>query len=205
MSKINGKPVSSAEVTLKPRYDMEAGEEVPLPKKREKVYWKFTEENRRKILLIFKGGMSTETAAGACRISPNTIRHWLEIGEKAPDEAIGVEGELREFYLDSLEAKSSGKMGFRSQLQEFAKTDPKVLMWLSERLYPEEFSKPSTQVTHTGKDGGPIQITAKPNFSNIPDEDLDHLIKIREKYSTADVIDVEDLNEKGNDTTKDRE
>lgn len=195
MSKPNGKPISPAEVTLQPTYDMTLSEEAPLPKVREKVYPKFTEQNRREILLILKAGMSVEVAAGNCRMSPDTIIRWLSMGESYSDEAAGIEGEFRTFYLDSLEATSKGILGFRSQLQEFAKTDSKVAMWLVERLYPRDFGKPSNRIEVTGEGGGPIKVKPAADLSRLTEDRLDQLIELH-KLTTEDIVDAEII-EKG--------
>ena len=196
MSKPNGRPVSPAEITLQPQYDMGLGDEVALPKKREKTYPKFTEENRREILLVFKAEMPVEVAAGRCRISPATIKRWLCMGEVISDEATGIDAEFRTFYLDVLEVKSVGILGMRALLQGFASRDAKVAMWLAERLYPEVFGRVG-RVEHTGKDGGPIEVAVgrQEKYRKMSDEDLDAAILLDEKYS--DVVDAEIVDEKG--------
>lgn len=190
MSKPNGKPISPAEVTLQPTYDMSLGDEVSLPKIREKTYPKFTEKNRREILLILKGGLSLETAAGKCRVSPRTIEHWLSIGEQASDDAEGMNGEFRTFYLDSLEATSTGILGMRALLQDWALRDASTAKWIAERNYPREFGKPTERITHTGKDGGPIDVVIRPDLSKLSNEELDNAIYLQEK-GTEDIIDAE--------------
>jgi len=193
MSKPNGKPVSPDEIILQPKYDLEPGEVVPLPKKRERSYPKFTEENRREILLITKAGLSIETAAGTCRISPDTIEKWLYLGESASDEATGIDGEFRTFYLDFLEAGSKGILGMRSLLQDWATRDANMAKWLAGTVYSREFGKAPGRMEVTGKDGGPIQHTHQPkiDYSKYSDEQLDNLIALEKKGS--DVVDAEIL------------
>jgi hypothetical protein len=191
MSKPNGKPIADDEIILQPKYDLESGEVVPLPKKRERSYPKFTEENRREILLIRKAGLSIETAAATCRISPTTIEKWLYLGESASDDATGIDAEFRTFYLDYLEAESKGILGMRALLQDWATRDANMAKWLAATVHPREFGKPPGRLEVTGRDGGPIEHIHKPkvDYTKFSDEQIDDLIALEKKGS--DVIDAE--------------
>lgn len=191
MSKPNGKPISALEVTLPPRFDLEEGEEKPLPKKFQKKPHKFTEEIRRQILLVFKAGLPIETAAAAVKIHPGTLKKWLYRGEIAPDDAEGIEKEFKEFYLSSLSVRAQGLLGMRQLLGDWATQDPATARWLAEKLYREVFGKSTTRIEHTGEGGGPIQVNVKDRLrlEKFSDDELEQLIRLQEKG--ADVVDAE--------------
>jgi len=111
---------------------------------------KFTGEARAIVLMARRLGASTQTAARAARIDPETLRRWLERGSK---EAEG--SRFAQFYDDWQEATAHPNMRALEAVAAGIAEDPKLAMkWLERR--EEGFAPPAPVLP--SQQTGPVHI-----------------------------------------------
>lgn len=189
----NTKSNEEIEVTLEPQLDLS-----PAPREStqlvERRPYKFTPEARRKILVAFQMGHFANTAAAYGGITRKTFINWIERGMLAGPESEGLDKEFYDFAELCTQARANSKVGLVAIAWRHAREDGKVAIALLEKLFPEEYGRKTTQevkgkIDHTH--------TAKPDYSNLSDEELDQVEKLAKKARREqlkdDVIDAEIL------------
>lgn len=200
------KGVTPDEVLLEEQYTFD--EDQPLPQKSGSVslsrYPLFTEENRRKALMVLMMGLDEKTAAGHIGVSPETLKGWIRKGQVIGEAAEGDEVAFYEFFQAVNEAKASNAIYLTNLEMHHAKRDPRATEWLLKNLHPDQFGADSKRrVEHTGPGGGPIQsqLEVRQRIAELPAEDIERLINIYNRavfedkkdraLDAGDVIDAE--------------
>jgi len=184
-----GRPVSTEDIVLEPKFDLTPVEEDKAIVVRRPT--KFTEQAKRKILIALQMGHFPENAASYGGVAKNTLFSWWERGQLAGAEAEGIELELYEFSEACVQATANGKIGLISILWRNARDDGKVAIALLEKLYPKEYGR---QTMHSGTVKVEHEVK-KPNYSDFTDEELESAerlaIKARNARSKEEAIDAE--------------
>lgn len=104
---------------------------------------KFTPSRKADILTHAKTGLSVKAIAPLAGIHPATLHKWLQLGAQHAEEE--VESEYLEFAIAFLKAQAEYK---KDLVAEWRKVAEETKQWaglatLAERLFPEEFRRPS--------------------------------------------------------------
>lgn len=182
-SRFDPKAVPAEDVTLEPEFTFD--EDRPLPQKQETLsltrYPKFTEENRKKVLMVLMMGLNLKTAAGHIGVTVGTLKGWIDKGRIVGEQAEGDERVFHEFYMSCEEARSSNAIYLTNLQMSHAIADPRANEWLLKNLHPDQFGADSKRrIEHTGPGGGPLrsQVEIRQRIADLPNEDIDRLIGI---------------------------
>jgi hypothetical protein len=123
----------------------------------------FTPETKKLIIAAVKAGEFATSAARKARISENTLRHWLVLGEdavtrrEAGEELNAIDTEFAEFFLDVYAAEGHDEGEAVKEIRDAGRAGNWVAsVTFLERRYSQRWRKTETQ-QHVGPGGGPIQ------------------------------------------------
>lgn len=115
---------------------------------------KLTDEVVKTISEALEFGNFRQVAAKAAGISFRTFTLWFNLGKKKR------KGKFGEFYRAVMDAESRAEMRAVKLLMAAAENDPKhAAWWLAHRHNARWADKTRIRAEHTGKGGGPIQVT----------------------------------------------
>lgn len=139
-------------------------------------------QNAEKLL---KGGNYVETVCEYLGIGTTTWYRWMQEGEQANF------GLKREFWEAIKKAESEAEIRLVTDLQKIADEERtwQAIAWMLERKYPDRWGKKDrldANLTHSGKNGGPIQTETKVKLENLSDEELLFLESIVKKTSESE-------------------
>ncbi|MEP9408553.1 hypothetical protein ABKP09_19740 [Peribacillus frigoritolerans] len=132
---------------------------------------------------LLKEGHYAKTVYQYLGISEATWYRWLSEGE------LEEEGLRKEFRETVKKAEMEAEIRNLKFIQEAAITDWKAAMTYLERKFPDRWGRRErvdANVTHTGKDGGPIQHEQTINLDKLSNEELMALERIVQKSSETD-------------------
>ena len=144
---------------------------------------KLTPELIEEAYELMKEGHYARTVLQYLGIGEATWYRWLSEGEQEE------EGLKREFREAIKKAETEAEIRNVKFLQEAAITDWKAAMTYLERKFPERWGRRErvdANLTHTGKDGGPIQHEQTINLDKLSNEELMALERIVQKSSETD-------------------
>lgn len=144
---------------------------------------KLTPELIEEAYELLKEGHYARTVLQYMGIGESTWYRWLSDGEQEED------GIYREFWEAVKKAETEAEIRNVKLIQEAAKTDWKAGMTYLERKFPERWGRRErvdANLTHTGKDGGPIQHEQTINLDKLSNEELMALERIVQKSSETD-------------------
>lgn len=115
---------------------------------------KMTPEAQAKIVEALESGNFRVTACKSAGVSMRTFNDWLLLGKKRPR---GKFGRFRHAVLD---AESKAEIRAVKLLMAASENDPKhAAWWLSHRHNERWADKTRVRAEHTGKNGGPIEVS----------------------------------------------
>ena len=115
---------------------------------------KLTEEVIKSIAETLEAGNFRSVAAKAAGISLRTFTLWFGIGKKKH------KSKFRRFYRAVIDAESRAEIRAVRLLMAAAENDPKhAAWWLAHRHNARWADKTRVRAEHTGKHGGPIEVT----------------------------------------------
>ena len=132
---------------------------------------------------LLKEGHYARTVSQYLGIPEGTWYRWLSEGEQEE------EGLRREFREAVKRAETEAEIRNVKFIQDAAITDWKAAMTYLERKFPDRWGRRErvdANVTHTGKDGGPIQHEQTINLDKLSNEELMALERIVQKSSETD-------------------
>ena len=92
---------------------------------------------------LLSSGHTVNSACIKVGISVRTFNRWRLLGQDPEEEEV-----FQEFYFQTESARMKAVNHLVDELYNQAQYDPRVAMWLAERLYPETFSlKPEFRKT----------------------------------------------------------
>ena len=92
---------------------------------------------------LLSSGHTVNSACIKVGISVRTFNRWRLLGQDPEEEEV-----FQEFYFQTESARMKAVNHLVDELYNQAQYDPRVAMWLAERLYPEQFSlKPEFRKT----------------------------------------------------------
>lgn len=92
---------------------------------------------------LLSSGHTVNSACIKVGISVRTFNRWRLLGQDPEEEEV-----FQEFYFQTESARMKSVNHLLDELYNQAQYDPRVAMWLIERLYPEQFSlKPEFRKT----------------------------------------------------------
>ena len=186
--------VEAPEVTLEPQLDLS-----PAPRKSglpaERRPYKFTAENKRKILVALQMGHDAKTAAAYGGVTERTLVNWLREGIMAGPESEGLAKEYYDFAELCTQARANSQIGLVAIAWRHARDDGKVAIALMEKLFPEKYGRQTTvkgKVEHTHD-----HTHKKVDYSALSDEELEHAEmmarKVQHQKDKEEAIDAEIL------------
>lgn len=95
--------------------------------------------------VLLSRGLNRNTACGAVRITPKTMRNWMDRGEKGEEP-------FASFALDIAEAESAYEQELQDAIKVHAPADYKAAAFLIERRFPKHWGA-KQQVEHSGSIG----------------------------------------------------
>ena len=115
---------------------------------------KLDDEVQKKICDALKLGNFRQTAAKAAGISLRTFTHWMKLGKDRNNKPFLA------FRRAVLEAETMAEMRAVGLIVQKAAEDPKHAQWWLTHRWPERWAeKTRLRMEHTGKAGGPIEVT----------------------------------------------
>lgn len=115
---------------------------------------KMTPESQDAIVRALMNGNFRITACKYAGVSMRTFNDWMALGKRRPK---GKFGRFRHAVLD---AESKAEIRAVTLLMKAAENDPKhAAWWLAHRHNARWADKTRVRAEHTGKGGGPIQVT----------------------------------------------
>lgn len=111
-------------------------------------------------------GIPVSAAARACGVSSNTVFEWVRRGCGEDDRS---KTPLTEWFAGAFsKAIADCHVELASELREGAKTSERLLMFMLERRFPEDWARPEQRIELTGAGGGPIEIKLAFDRAPIP-------------------------------------
>lgn len=111
-------------------------------------------------------GIPVNAAAQASGVAKNTVHEWVRRGCGEDDRP---RTPMTEWFAGAFsKAIAECHAGLVVELREGAKTDSRLLMFMLERRFPEDWSRPEQRLELTGAGGGPITIKLAFDDSPIP-------------------------------------
>ena len=159
---------------------------------------KLTVELTNKICDMLRAGNYLETAAAYAGIDKATLHRWMKRGARELERVQAIEGgaeiaEEEQMFVDFCnsikKALAEGEVRDMVIISNAAKQDWKAAAWKLERKFPEKWGRKErldANLTHTGKDGGPIQHEQQINLDKLTNEELMALERIVQKSSETD-------------------
>ena len=98
---------------------------------------KLTPQTSETITRELAAGASTAAAARAADISARTLRRWLQHGRNSAD------GTYRQLVADVEDAKRQARQRAIKTIGGAGEVDWRAAAWLLERLFPDEFGRPT--------------------------------------------------------------
>lgn len=141
---------------------------------------KLTAELIRECEQLIRAGNYAKVVAQYLGISETTWYRWMQEGEQAKS------GLKREFWESVKKAETVAEIRNVNVIQKAAEEDWKAAMTYLERKFPERWGRKErldANLTHQGKDGGPIKTESTINLENLSDAELTALERIIEKSS----------------------
>lgn len=130
---------------------------------------KLTKTVKDRIIEGVELGMPLERAANMAGVSGRTLANWRERGEKVAKtiEEAGPEGvevdpedyKYFQFFLAYEKANAEAMAGHLINLENHARTDPKISMWILERRFSADFRPPAERKELTGADGKDVGLS----------------------------------------------
>lgn len=115
---------------------------------------KMTPEAQDAIVRALMNGNFRSTACKYAGVSYRAFKDWLAMGKRFP------KGKFGRFRRAVLDAESKAEIRAVTLLMKAAENDPKhAAWWLAHRHNARWADKTRVRAEHTGKGGGPIQVT----------------------------------------------
>lgn len=115
---------------------------------------KMTPEAQDAIVRALINGNFRSTACKYAGIALRTFNEWMVFGKKRP------KGKFGRFRRAVLDAESKAEIRAVTLLMKAAENDPKhAAWWLAHRHNERWADKTRVRAEHTGKNGGPIEVT----------------------------------------------
>jgi hypothetical protein len=115
---------------------------------------KMTPEAQDAIVRALMNGNFRSTACKYAGVSYRAFKDWLAMGKRYP------KGKFGRFRRAVLDAESKAEIRAVTLLMKAAENDPKhAAWWLAHRHNARWADKTRVRAEHTGKNGGPIQVT----------------------------------------------
>lgn len=112
---------------------------------------KLTPAVHQQLKVLLAQGLHRVTACGAVRITPKTLRNWLDRGEQGEEP-------FASFALDIAEAEAAYEAGLQDSIRMHAPEDYKAAAFLIERRFPKNWGAKQA-IEHSGPDGAPIALS----------------------------------------------
>ena len=123
-------------------------------------------------------GHFAATAASYGGVTKQTFVNWVQRGMLAGPESEGLEKEFYDFAELCTQARANSKVGLVAIAWRHAREDGKVAIALLEKLFPEEYGRKTTQEVKGKIDH---MHTARPDYANLSDEELDQAEALAKK------------------------
>jgi hypothetical protein len=115
---------------------------------------KMTPEAQEAIVRALMNGNFRSTACKYAGVSYRAFKDWLAMGKRYP------KGKFGRFRRAVLDAESKAEIRAVTLLMKAAENDPRhAAWWLAHRHNARWADKTRVRAEHTGKNGGPIQVT----------------------------------------------
>lgn len=115
---------------------------------------KMTPEAQAKIVEALEHGNFRVTACKNAGVAMRTFRDWMALGKRFP------KGKFGRFRRAILDAESKAEIRAVTLLMKAAENDPKhAAWWLAHRHNERWADKTRVRAEHTGKNGGPIEVS----------------------------------------------
>lgn len=180
----------STEVTLEPQLDLS-----PAPRKEKQLAerrpYKFTPQNKKKVLTALQLGSVPDIAAAYVGIDKRTLMSWIRRGIEAGPDSEGLDREFYEFAELCTQARANAAVGLTAIAWRHAREDGKVTIALMEKLFPETYGRKST----TEVKGKVEHEHRAVDYSKLSDEELEEAerLALKARNDQEDVVDAEIL------------
>lgn len=142
---------------------------------------KLTPELQECIVQNIENGNYISVAAQCAGINKTTHNRWMEKGRNAIERG-DYENEFAQYFeaVTTARAKAEGTNVF--VIKQATHDNWQAAAWWLERTFPERWGRRDrTQIEHTGRNGGPIEVGM--DLSKLTDKELDMLSNIIDKAS----------------------
>lgn len=153
--------------------------------KRKKDFSKFNQRTREACLSCAARGMADSRVAGLAGISPETLKRWLNRGQRMDqlredgEDLLPVDEDFADFYVKYNQAKAAPQVEVLDAIREHAMRDGRVGIEFLKMTDPENYntSRSKVEVQH----GGTIALQPKVDqLKQLPASELRALIRAME-------------------------
>lgn len=124
---------------------------------------KFTPEIRKALIDAITAGLTYTHACQIVGIDYTTFNLWRNKGQE------DTKGDYFDFFNALTRAETITSTSMMAQIRKASTEDWRAAAWWLEHRYPEEYGK--QRIEHTGKDGGPVAMTFKVEWTDSTEGD----------------------------------